>query len=67
MGRTEKVINVGKISDKDEILKVEDKQLYLIGNKTKGSLEMNPWKRELETRRSKAANMRIEKRIEKEK
>ena len=41
IGNDQKFIKVGKISDKDDILTVEEKLISLIGNKTKVSLEMN--------------------------
>ena len=65
MGRTKKVIKVGKISCKDDILIFEKKRVVLIGNKTKRSLEMTTQKIELEKRWLKATNIPIEKRIEK--
>ena len=34
LGRTKKVIKVGKISKKYDILTVEEKRIYVIGNKT---------------------------------
>ena len=46
---------------------VEEKRIALIGNMTKISLVITPSKRELEARRLKASNMRIKKKIEKEK
>ena len=45
--RTKKLIKVGKICGKDDILNVQEKQVTLIGSKKKRSLEMNPRKREL--------------------
>ena len=63
MGRTQKVIKAGKISGKDYILTVEEKQVAHIGNKTKISLEMTPGQRYLEARRLKAAKMRMKKLI----
>ena len=41
-GRTQKVIKIGKISDKYDILTVEEKQISLIGDETKISLETTP-------------------------
>ena len=61
------MVNVGKVSDKDDILTVEEKRIPFIGNKTKRILETNPKKRELEAIRLKASKIRIKKRIEKEK
>ena len=66
MGRTERVLKVGKISAKDDILTVQEKQRSRIGNRTKRSLEMTARKIEPEERRLKAAKMRTKKRIEKE-
>ena len=43
---TKKVIMVGKISDKDDILTVEEKLIYLIVKKTEIRLEMTTWRRE---------------------
>ena len=40
---TKKVIKVGKISGKNNILKFEEEQISLIVNKTKISLEITPW------------------------
>ena len=42
LGITKKVIKVGKISGKSDILTVEDKRISLIVNKTKISLGMTP-------------------------
>ena len=42
IGKKQKMIKVGKTSGKDEILTVEEKILSPIGNKTKGSLGINP-------------------------
>ena len=39
--RTKKVIMVGKISEIYDILTVEEKRIYFIGNKTKRIIEMN--------------------------
>ena len=39
--RTKKVIKAGKISEKYDILKVEEKRIPLIGNKSEGNLEMS--------------------------
>ena len=47
LGRTKKLIKLGKISGKYGILTVEEKLISLIGNKTKIILEMNPSQREL--------------------
>ena len=47
LGRTKEVIKVGKTSEKDDIITVEEKRIRIIGNKTKRSLEMNPRQREL--------------------
>ena len=47
LGRTKKVIKVGEISEKCDILTVEEKETSLIGNKTKVILEINPRQREL--------------------
>ena len=40
-GNSQKVVKVGKISFKYDILTVEEKQIALIGKKTKMSLEVN--------------------------
>ena len=47
LGRTKKIIKVGKISGKDDILTVIEKRATLIGNNITISLEMNQWQREL--------------------
>ena len=39
--RTKKVIMVGKISEIYDILTVEEKRIYFIGNKTKRIIETN--------------------------
>ena len=67
IGKTKKIIKVGEISEKDDILTVGKKWISLIGNKTKRSLEMTPWKIELEPRLLKVSKMWIQKRLEKEK
>ena len=54
-------MKVGKISGQDDILTVKEKQIELIVNKTKSSLEMTPRQRELEARRLKASNIWINK------
>ena len=40
MGRTKKPLKVGKISAKEEILKIQEKQVAYIGNKKKRKPEM---------------------------
>ena len=65
LGGTRKVIKVGKISEKDDILTVEGKQAVLIGSKTQRRIEMNPRQRDLEARHLKASKMWIMKGIEK--
>ena len=67
LGRTKKVIKVGKISGKYDILPVEEKSVALIRNNIKRILEMKKWQRELEAIWLKAVKMHIKKRIEKEK
>ena len=57
------MIKLGKISERDEILIVEEKRLPLIGNRTKRSLEMNPKQRELEEMWLKESNMRTKRKI----
>ena len=47
LGISEKVIKVEKSSGKYDILTVEDKRIYLIGNKKIIILEMNSLKRDL--------------------
>ena len=42
--RTKKVIKVGKINDKDDILTVEEKRISLVGDKKKTSLASTPRK-----------------------
>ena len=54
LGRTKKVIKVGKIRENYDVLTAEEKRIYLIGDKTKISLVMMTSKRELDTRRLKA-------------
>ena len=53
LGRTKKVIKIGKISDKYDIITV-GKKISLFGNETKISLEMTPKQREIQVRRLKA-------------
>ena len=60
-------MKVGKISNKDYILTVEEKQLSLIENNTKIKPEMNPWQRELYEIWLKASNIQIKKKIDKRK
>ena len=42
-GRSRKVIMVGKISSKYEILTVEEREISIIGIKTRIILDMTPW------------------------
>ena len=56
-----------KISSKYDIFTVQDKKQALEGNKTKITLEMTPWEREIKARRLKVYKMRMKKYIEKEK
>ena len=65
LGRTKKVIKVGRISAKDDILTVKERKVSHIVNNTKLSLEMTSSKREADSRQLKVANMRIKKRIKK--
>ena len=58
---TKKVIKVGNISKKEDILRFEDKSISVIGDKTKRSLGMTPDQRQLEESRLKASNMQIKK------
>ena len=44
LGRSKKVIKVGKISGKYYILIVEEKRVTFIGKKAERSLEITPWK-----------------------
>ena len=44
--KMQKMIKVGKISDKDDILTVTEKRISLIGNKKTISLGMNARKKE---------------------
>ena len=60
-GNIQKVVKVGKISFKYDILTVEEKLISLIGNKTKRSLETNPWQIELDSRRLKESKIHINK------
>ena len=60
-----KVIKVGKNSGKYDILKVEEKLISHIWNKTKVIIETNTRKRGLEAIRLNATNMHIKKWIEK--
>ena len=65
LGRTKKFLKVGKFCDKEEILRVQEKIVALIGNKIKRNLEITPGQRELEVISLKAENMCINKRIKK--
>ena len=67
LGRTKIVLKVGEISAKDDILKVQERQISYRANRTKIIPEMNPWQIELETRWLKVVNMWMKKRIEEEK
>ena len=61
------VLKVGRISTKNYILTVQEKQQARIGNKTKIILEITPYQREIEVWQLKASKMRMEKRVKKEK
>ena len=65
LGRTKKVIKVGKIGDKYDIFTVEEKRIVLIGNRTKRILEMTSRQRELDEIRLKTYKMRFRRQIEK--
>ena len=65
MGRNRKVIKVGEISGKYDILTVEEKQIYLIGNNMKRRLEMTLKQRDIYARWLKTSKMWTRKRIEK--
>ena len=67
LGITKKVIKVGKISGKSDILTVEDKRIALIINKTKISLGMTPIQIQIEAGRLKAAKIRFKNKTEKDK
>ena len=54
IGKNQNISQGWLISEKNDILTVEGIQIDLIGNITKRSLEVNPWKIELEARRLKA-------------
>ena len=56
-----------KYLSKADILTVEERQIDLIGNNTKRSIEMTPWQIELYARWLKTAKMWIKKQTEKEK
>ena len=66
LGRTKRVLKVGKTSAKDEILKVQDNQQSHRGNKTNRSLEIKPRQIEVEARGLKVAKTQKRKLIEKE-
>ena len=57
------MIKVGKITEKDHILTVEEKLISPNGNKAKRSLELTLGQRESEERRLKAPKMQIKKQI----
>ena len=65
LGRTKKVIRVGKISEKCDILTVEGERIALVTNKMKRSLEITPSQILLEARWLKVSKMWIKKQIEK--
>ena len=63
--KNQKVIKIGEICNKYDILTLQEKRVALIGNKTNIILEMAPQKIELEALLLKAATIRINKMIEK--
>ena len=67
MGITKRVPKVGKISAKNDILTVQEKQISHEGNITKIILERTLQKTELEARYLKSVKMWINKQIEKDK
>ena len=46
-GRIKKVLKIGKICDKDDILTVQENQVSLFGNNTKRVLEITPCKKKV--------------------
>ena len=67
IGEEKRVFKVGKISAKNDVLTVQEKQRAHRVNTTKRGLETNPRKREIESQRSKAPKTRMNKRVGKEK
>ena len=63
MGITKRVLNVSKISEKYDILSIQEKQQAHRVNKTKINLKLSPWQREIDPQRLKAATMRTNKHI----
>ena len=63
--KTKKVIKIGGICNKYDIITIQETRVALVGTKTKIILEMVPQKIELEARLLKAATIRINKMIEK--
>ena len=60
-----KILKVGKIGAKDEILTVQEKKIGNIGNDKRRSLEMTPWKREVEVWWLRVDKMKIKKKPKK--
>ena len=63
IGRNKKVLKVGKISAKDDILTFQEKQAAHIGNNPKISLGITPCQIEVKAQRLKAVKIGIRKRI----
>ena len=64
VGKNRKVFKVGKIGAKYDILTVQERSISHIGNKTKRSLEMNSWKKEVDKLWLKVNKIQMKKKIE---
>ena len=65
IGKNKKIAQGWEIGAKDDILTVQERKISHIGNKTKRSLEMTPWKIEVEAQQLKATKMHMKELIEK--
>ena len=61
------VFKVGKFSARDYILTVQEKQTAHRGNRKNRSPGMTPWEMNLEAHQLNTSNMRMKRRIEKQK
>ena len=64
--REKRVLKVGEISDKNDILTIQEKLRAHIGIRTNRSIVMDPWQIYILARRLKAAKIYMSKRIEEE-
>ena len=61
LGRTKRVLKIGEIGAKYDIVTVKEKKIAHRGNNTRRRLKMASWNKEVEALYLKASNIRINK------